>query len=199
MKIAIVGAGNIGSTLGKKWVNAGHEVLFGVRNSADSKFDELRPLGSVVSVAESFNRADVVLLSLPGGAVAEFAAQYGADLAGKVVIDAANNVRSPEMHNVPALREKAPAAHIARAFNTLGWENFANPQMNGVPIDLFYCAAPAARETVAVLITAVGLHPVYVGDIEVAGTLDGLTRMWFALAFGQNKGRRVAFKLMTEL
>lgn len=199
MKIAIIGAGNIGSTLGKKWGAAGHEVLFGVRNVADSKFDGLRPLGSVVPVAESLKGAGVVLLSLPGGAVAEFAAQHGADLAGKVVIDATNNVRSPEMHSIPVLREKAPSAHLGRAFNTLGWENFANPQINGVPIDLFYCAAPAAQETVAALITAVGLHPIYVGDVEVANTLDGMTRMWFALVFGQNKGRRVAFKLMTEL
>ena len=37
MKIAILGAGNIGGTLGKKWLKAGHEVIFGVRDIRSAK------------------------------------------------------------------------------------------------------------------------------------------------------------------
>jgi 8-hydroxy-5-deazaflavin:NADPH oxidoreductase len=32
MNIAIIGAGNVGSTLGKAWAKKGHDILFGVRN-----------------------------------------------------------------------------------------------------------------------------------------------------------------------
>ncbi len=32
MNTAILGAGNIGATLGKKWANAGHRVMFGSRD-----------------------------------------------------------------------------------------------------------------------------------------------------------------------
>ena len=37
MKIAIIGAGNVGGTLGRAWVKAGHEVMFGVRDPSSPK------------------------------------------------------------------------------------------------------------------------------------------------------------------
>src|ERR1700732_2605171 len=41
MKIAVVGAGNVGGTLGKGWAKKGHDVTFGVRNTSDPKLKEL--------------------------------------------------------------------------------------------------------------------------------------------------------------
>jgi predicted dinucleotide-binding enzyme len=41
MNIAIIGAGNVGGTLGAAWANRGHEVFFGVRDAADAKLKEL--------------------------------------------------------------------------------------------------------------------------------------------------------------
>jgi predicted dinucleotide-binding enzyme len=198
MIIAVIGAGNIGGTLGKKWAQAGHTLRFGVRSPGEAKFDELRSLGAVSLVGDALDGADAVLLSLPGGAVAEFAAQYGASLANKIVIDAANNVRSPEMHNLAVLKEKAPEARLVRAFNSLGWENFANPVLGGVQIDLFYCSEPAARPAAEQLIGEIGLRPVCTGGLETAATVDAMTRLWFALAMGQGYGRRIAFKLLEE-
>lgn len=198
MIIAIIGAGNIGGTLGKKWAQAGHSLRFGVRSPGEAKFDELRGLGVVTSVGEALDGVDAVLLSLPGGAVAEFAAQHGASLAGKIVIDAANNVRSPEMHNLAVLKEKALGARLVRAFNSLGWENFDDPRLGGVQIDLFYCSEAAARPAAEQLIGEVGLRPVYIGDLDSAATLDAMTRLWFALVVGQGRGRRIAFKLLEE-
>jgi predicted dinucleotide-binding enzyme len=198
MKLAVIGAGNIGRTLGQKWAQAGHEVRFGVRNPDDSKFDDVRPLGPVDSIAESLAGAEAVLLSLPSGAVVDFAAEHGAGLAGKIVIDATNNVRNPEMNSLAVLQEKAPGAQLVRAFSTLGWENFANPRLGGEPIDLFFAAQAEARPTAEQLIHDIGLRPVYVGGLEAAPTVDGLTRVWFALALGQGRGRRMAFKLMQE-
>ena len=198
MKISIIGAGNIGGTLGEKWAGAGHAVRFGVRSPADPKFDDLRPLGPVLSIPEALDGAEVVLLALPGAAVAEFAVQYGARLYGLIVIDATNNVRSPEMHNLAALQAQAPGAQLVRAFSTLGWENFANPQIGGETLDLFYCGQAAACPVADQLIRAVGLRPVYLGGLEAAAAVDGLTRAWFALAFNQGRGRRIGFKLLQE-
>lgn len=198
MNISIIGAGNIGGTLGKKWAQAGHRVTYGVRNPADPKHAALAASGAVASVAESLAGAEVVLLALPGSAVAEFAAQFGATLASKIVIDATNNPRSPVMNNLDALQSAAPDAVLVRAFNALGWENFADPQLGGQQIDLFYTGAESARPAAEQLIREIGLRPVYLGGLEAIPALDGLTRAWFALAFGQGKGRRVAFKLLEE-
>jgi len=199
MNIAIIGAGNIGRTLGLAWLKAGHTVTFGVREPADPKLDDLRPTAPVHTVAEALAGADVVVLAVPGGAVAQFAAEHGAALAGKVVVDTTNNVRAPEMNNLAPLRTHAPQAALARAFSTLGWENFANPQLAGHAVDLFFTAAPAARATTETLIQAVGLNPVFVGDLEATPLVDGLTRLWFALAFNQGYGRRVALKVLHEV
>jgi hypothetical protein len=198
MKIAVIGAGNIGATLGKKWAHTGHEICFGVRNPADLKHASLYAIGKVTTVGESLAGADVILLALPGAGVADFAAQFGASLAGKIVIDATNNPRSPVMNNLATLQSSAPDAALVRAFNTLGWENFAETQMGGVQIDLFYAGAESARPTAEQLIREIGLRPIYLGGLEAAPVTDGLTRVWFALAFGQGKGRRIALKLLEE-
>jgi hypothetical protein len=192
MNIAIIGAGNIGKTLGGKWVQAGHRVTYGVRNPADPKHAGL----NAAPVAEALAAAEIILLATPGSAVAEFAAQFSASLAGKIVIDSTNNPRSPQMNNLDALQSAAPDAVLVRAFSTLGWENFADPQLGGQQIDLFYAGAESARPAAEQLIREIGLRPVYLGGLETVPVIDGLTRAWFALAFGQDKGRRVAFKLL---
>jgi hypothetical protein len=62
----------------------------------------------------------------------------------------------------------APQARYVRAFNTLGWENFAEP-LPGTA--LFFAADPSARPAAEELITAVGLEPVFVGDAAASGSM----------------------------
>ena len=198
MKISIIGAGNIGGTLGRKWAAAGHEIRFGVREPDKAKYEALRTIGEVSQVGEAAAFGGVVLLALPGPAAADFVTQHADALAGKIVIDATNNVRGAEMNLLGLLGKAAPSALPVRAFSTLGWENFADPQIGGEQIDLFFCGDPAARPTVEQLIAEVGLRPVYIGNVDAAVALDGMTRLWFALVFGQGFGRRTVFKLLTE-
>ena len=198
MKIGIIGAGNIGSTLGRKWATVGHDVEFGVRGPTDAKYDDLHSVGSVVSIADAASFGEVILLALPGAAVASFAAEHGQKLAGKILIDATNNMRAAEMNSLAVLAENAPGAYLVRAFNTLGWENFAEPEIAGTQIDLFFCGTPSARSKAEQLISDVGLRPVYIGDIDTVATLDSLTRLWFALAMPQGYGRRTAFIMISE-
>jgi hypothetical protein len=198
MKIGIIGAGNIGGTLGRKWATAGHDIRFGVRNPADAKFDALRTIGEVSGIGEAAASGRVMLLALPGPAAVDFVTQHAEALAGKIIIDATNNVRGAEMNVLGWLAKVAPSARLVRAFSTLGWENFADPQIGGEQIDLFFCGDPAARTTAEQLIAEVGLRPVYIGNVDTAAALDGMTRVWFALIFGQGYGRRTAFKLLSE-
>jgi predicted dinucleotide-binding enzyme len=198
MKLALIGAGNVGGTLGRVWASKGHLVYFGVRNPTASKNDDLRAFAVVGSFSEAVAFGEVIVLAVPGSAVAEFVAEFGEALNGKLVIDTTNNIRSPIMNSLAVLQDHCSGANLARAFSTLGWENFANPEIAGTQIDLFYCAQPPAKSKVETLVQDIGLHPVYIGDIDTADVLDGLTRLWFALAFGQNRGRRLAIKLLEE-
>lgn len=198
MIIGIIGAGNIGSTLGRKWAAANHTVKFGVRDPADAKYGDLRGIGAVVSISEAAGFGEVILLALPGAAVAAFAAEHGQKLAGKILIDATNNMRAAEMNSLAVLAEIALDAQLVRAFSTLGWENFAEPEIAGTQIDLFFCGTTSARSKVEQLISDVGLRPIYIGDIDTAATLDNMTRLWFTLSFAQGYGRRTAFRMLSE-
>jgi len=198
MKIGIIGAGNIGGTLGRKWAAVGHTIQFGVRNPEDSKFDPLRATGQVSQAGQAAAYGEVVLLALPGAVATDFISQHAEALAGKVVIDATNNMRGAEMNVLGWLAKVAPSARLVRAFSTLGWENFTDPQIGGEQIDLFFCSDPAARSTAEQLIAEVGLRPIYIGNVDTAAALDGMTRLWFTLIFGQGYGRRTAFRLLTE-
>jgi hypothetical protein len=202
MKIAILGVGNIGGTLGRKWAAAGHQVTFGVRQPASNKTQALlETMPGTVSadtVAGAIPAGDVVLFAIPWDAVASTARAHAAALQDKVLIDATNNFGAPVVNNLDTLIQQAPSAAVYRAFNALGWENFEQPRFDLGPADLFYTGPDGEhRDAVQTLITDVGLRPIWVGDNDRAPLVDNLGELWVQLAFRQGMGRRFAFKLMT--
>jgi len=189
MRIAVIGTGHIGGTLGAKWQAAGHDVVYGGR-SAGTDGPDGKP---VAAIADALGHADVVLLAVPGPAVAEVAAANAAALDGKIVIDATNRMGQTEVNNHAAITSAAPGARYARAFNSLGWENFAEPPADA---NLFFAADEDARSATEELIGAVGFEPAYVGDASAVGTVDGVGALWFALA-RQSGRRKIAFRVVT--
>ena len=204
LRIAVLGAGNIGGTLGKKWVAAGHTVAFGVANpngdKAQAMRDELGDKVSIGSAAEALAAADVVLMAVPGGAMDETITANAAQLDGKTIIDAANRMGGGgPLNSFATLKEQTPNARIYRAFNTYGWENFADATYHDGPADMFYCGPEGeSQATVEQLITDVGLHPMRLGGVEQVDLVDSVLRLWFALASGQQMGRHLAFKVLTR-
>jgi 8-hydroxy-5-deazaflavin:NADPH oxidoreductase len=188
MRIAVIGAGNIGRTLGGKWVTAGHQVVYGVRSPGAP---------DTAAVVDAVAAAEVVTLAVPGAAAKDVLAALGAALAGKVVIDATNDIEGTgKLH---ALAELTDGAHPVRAFNTLGWENLADPIFDGVTADLFYAAEDGhANEVAHRLIADVGLRPVWLGGVDAFDLVDSLTQLWFTLAFQRKLGRRLAFKMLVD-
>jgi predicted dinucleotide-binding enzyme len=202
LTIAVLGAGNIGSTLGKKWTHAGHQVRFGVRDPSGKHAQALRAeLGDQAAIGTLEDalqgKFDVVLVALPGAAVESIAQQYASQLDGHIIIDAANRMGEDSMHNLAPFQQHAPQAHLYRAFNSLGWENFAEPIFDGIQADLFYCGPDGDTRTIVErLISDVGLRPVYLGGNEQMKLLDSIAALWFTLALGQKKGRHLAFKVL---
>lgn len=200
MDIAVLGTGNIGRTLGLAWARAGHDVVFGARDPAGEKARALAAEGASVDAIEAaLAHGAVVLFAVPGPAMDAVIDAHAAALAGKILIDATNKIRAEEMSSVGTLAERVPTASVFRAFNTLGWENFAEPRFGADRADLFYCgpAEPRARGVVEGLIADVGLRPVRVGGLDQVDVLDGVLRLWFALAMGQGLGRHLAFRVLT--
>ena len=204
LRIAVLGAGNIGATIGKKWLAAGHQVTFGVRNPSSAKTQTLRSnVGDNVRIgttAEAVAAADIVLFAVPGAAMDETIAANAAALDGKIIIDSANRIGTGgPLNSFATFQAQTPNATVYRAFNILGWENFENPVFEGVQADLFYCGPDGdARQIIDQLISDVGLRPIRLGDADLIGIVDSLLPLWFTLMQKQGWGRTFAFKVLTR-
>jgi predicted dinucleotide-binding enzyme len=121
MKIAILGAGNIGGTLGGKWATAGHDILFGVRDVNSPKTNSV--LGQAKGakardVSIAIRESELILFSIPWKTVPEISQAHAAELNGNLLIDATNNFAGLVINNLNVLQEAAPDAKIYRAFNS---------------------------------------------------------------------------------
>ena len=201
VNITIIGAGNIGGTLARKWAAKSHRITLGVRDPGKSEvarlLGELGPDARAALVSNAAHGADAVLFAVPGGSMLETIASVGDALDGKVVIDATNNIGGGAFNSVAALTSAAPRAHIYRAFNTYGWENFETPVFGGTAADLFYAGPDGDPRNVAEqLISEVGLRPVWLGGLDKAGLVDSLLPLWFTLSSERGLGRHFAFKIL---
>ncbi len=204
MKIGILGAGNIGGTLGSRWAAEGqHKVVYGARdpNSAKTRaaLAESGPDARAVSLVDAAAFGEVLVIALPADAVAGALAQMG-DLNGKIVIDATNDVRharpadSPSMSN--AIARQLPGARVVKCFNTMTWETIRDPKFNeGVAATAFLCGDDAsAKAVVSGLAAELGLDSADLGPLAQAAMQDGLLLVFFALA--QTYGRDIALKML---
>jgi len=196
MRIAVIGTGRIGGTIGRAWSRAGHDVTFGSRHPAsdDAPGDTD---ATVAGIPEALARADVVLLAVPGPSVGELLTANAEAIDGKLIIDATNQIGAADMNAARQVASAAPSARYVRAFNMLGWENFADPYFGGVPADLFYSASAADEATVALLISEVGLRPVYLGEGK-QDVVDGVLPLWITLVQAHGGNRRLAFRVLTD-
>src|ERR1044071_916269 len=130
VKIATIGAGNIGSTLGTLWINSGHPVLFSSRHPEQLKplVDGLGPLARAGTVSEALTFGEVMFIGVPYGAYPQIAKDYGKQFTGKIVLDAGNAVLARDGEIGKQARESGVAltsaklfagARIVRAFNIM--------------------------------------------------------------------------------
>jgi len=208
MKIAIIGAGNVGGTLGKGWTKAGHEVVFGARNPSDPKLKELLGAGGTrvkaAGVKDAAASAEVVALTVPWGAAQE-AIQSAGNLAGKILLDCTNPLKadlSGMTHGFTSsggeqVATWAKDARVVKIFNTTGAPNMANPVYKEGPAVMLYCGDDsAAKRTAAQLAADLGFDSYDVGPLQEARLLEPFALTWIRLAFLQKMGPNFAFRLM---
>jgi hypothetical protein len=201
IRVAVIGTGIIGRTLATRFAQAGHTVVIGTRDPARSDLAGVaEQTGAPLAHNEdAIDASDVIVWAINGSAMKEAVAAHGSRLAGKTVIDATNTMGAPAMNSLQLIADHAPDAHIYRAFNSVGWENFADSRFGDLDADLLHCGPTGpSQELVESLITATGLRPVRVGDNDKVAIVDGMATLWFALAFGQGLGRNLGFKILTR-
>jgi len=181
--VAIIGIGNIGSTLAANFAAGGQDFLLAGRNqeAARKLASTLSGHAEVVTIDEAIERADVLVFAVWLDAFKELIAQYGERLAGKVIVDPSNPV-GPDgaggYHKVIAEQESSgqilagllPAgARLVKAFGTLSLPTLSAAAWREPERAVQFYAADddaAAGDLVADLIRADGYEPVRVGGLD---------------------------------
>jgi predicted dinucleotide-binding enzyme len=180
--VAIIGTGNIGSTIAANLVAGGQDVLLASRDqeTAGKLASSLDGHAEAVSVGEAVDRADVLVLAVWLDADRELIAEYGQRLAGKVIVDPSNAVGpdgqggyrktiGEQESSGQILAGLLPAgARLVKAFGTLSAPTLAAvARQEPERAVLFYAADDAAAgDLVAELIRTAGYEPVSVGGLD---------------------------------
>jgi len=207
MRIAVLGTGDVGGTLGKRWAEKGHQVIFGSRNPSRPDIRKLLteagPNAKVTGYAQAVAAADVSVLATPWEAVRPLLESIG-DWTGRILIDCTNPL-TPDLQlavgTTTSAAEQvagwAQGASVVKAFNTTGWSNMADPIYRGERITMFICGDNTeAKEIVTGLAEDLGFEVVDAGALTLARCLEPLALLWIKLAIVQKLGRDIAFKLL---
>lgn len=206
MNIAVIGSGNVGGTLGRRWAELGHQVIFGSRDPHSQKVKALlaaSPQARAATAGDAAAQAEVVALATPWPGLEQIVTGLG-DLRGKVVIDCTNPI-APGFQLAVGVTTSgaeqvagwATGARVVKAFNTTGWENMADPLYDGEPITMFICGDDAqAKAVVTELAEALGFEVADVGDLTTARFVEPLAMVWITLAIVRGQGRNLAFKIV---
>ena len=209
MRIAIIGAGHVGQTLGRRWAERGHTIVYGVREpEAPKSKDAATATGHGARVAtarEAAADAEVVVLATPWEAAHD--ALRGADaLGGKILVDATNPLGGgvgeglAVGHTTSGAEQVAgwaPGARVVKAFNTTGWPNMKDPDYAGQPATMLVCGEDeGANRVVADLATSIGFEAIDAGPLRIARLLEPLAMLWIHLALVRGMGTGIAFRLL---
>ena len=178
-RIGVIGSGNVGSALGGVWAKAGHEVMFASRTLENDKAlaAKLGANARAGTPKEAAAFGDVLVFSVPYGALPDLGKSLASTIKGKIVIDACNPFPGRDGDIANWAREKGaglasaellPGARIVRAFNAVGAARMGNvhqePGRVGMPI------AGDDKEAIDVasrLIRDIGFEPVLIGGLDM--------------------------------
>jgi len=193
MRIGIVGAGMIGSTLAKLWADAGHTVRLASRHPEELAA-LVTKLGKNVSAGVAVDAAafgEVVMLTVPLGAIPQLAADLATSLDGKIVLDTGNAYEkrdgavATEASRSPGgsaawAAAMFPGARWVKAFNTVYFkvlEREAHRDGDRVGIPLA-SDDTNALEVAAGLVRDAGFEPVIVGALARGKEFEPNTRSY---------------------
>jgi len=195
MKIGMIGSGDVGRTLAEGFVEAGHTVMIGTRDTGKhelanwkKKADKSRMLGSTTEAARF---GEVVVLAIAWRAAEDVLAQIRPQLAGKVVIDVTNplvfNDDAPPTlsigHTISAgevVQQSLPDSHVVKTLNIVGHQHMVQPKyQEGLPV-MFVCGNnDSAKETVHDLLSDLGWKDcLNIGGIEKSRILEPMCLLW---------------------
>jgi predicted dinucleotide-binding enzyme len=213
MKVGILGTGEVGQSLGRGFVALGHEVKMGSRKSGNEKAEkwakEAGAKASAGTFAEAAAFGELVVLATLGVANAEALRMAGAEnLKGKTLLDTTNPLDfatgAPRLavsgtdSGGEQVQRAVPAAHVVKAFNTVGNAHMFRPAFPGGPPDMFIAGNDeAAKAQIGRVLADFGWGVVDLGGIEASRYLEAMCMVWVLHGL-RAKSWNHAFKLLRQ-
>jgi predicted dinucleotide-binding enzyme len=204
MNLAILGAGRVGSTLGRGLAAAGHAVHYARRDLSGPVPPSLdHPGASTGLAADVVARADAVLLATPW-ADTEAALAGVPDFGGRPLLDVTNPIgpgfaltHGHTDSGGEQVQRWAPTARVVKVFNTTGMENMAAPRYPTGAAAMLACGDDAAAVALAVgLARDLGFDAHPFGALASARLLEPMALVWIRLALVHGHGRDFAFGML---
>ncbi len=180
MKIAVMGTGEVGTAMGTRLHELGHDVVFGSRRPGDPRNGI--PL---LDHAEAAAGAEWIVNALHGEHAMEVLPPL--ELAGKVLVDQGNwqaAIDGPIIETLgESLQRALPLARVVKAMNFVSAQLMGHPEKLAGPHTVFVAADDAAaRSEVSALLNQIGWRDVLdLGDLTACRAMESLAPMWIRL------------------
>lgn len=179
MRIGIIGAGMIGSTLARRLAQLGHTVSIANSRGPDTLRDLAAETGAAAVTVHDAARGEIVVITIPERAVLELPRDLFAGVpADVVVIDTCNYYPSRD-GRIPAIEQGQPDSAwvaeqvgrpVVKAFNNIYFKSLLeNGRAKGTPGRVALPVAgdpPEARQKVLRLVDDLGFDPIDAGGLE---------------------------------
>jgi 8-hydroxy-5-deazaflavin:NADPH oxidoreductase len=204
MKIAVLGTGMVGDTIGSRLVELGHEVKMGSRTANNEKakafVDKHQGKASAGTFADAAAFGEIIINCTAGGSSIDALKMAGENnINGKIIIDIANPLDFskgmppgliPALSNTNSLGEEIqktfPSAKVVKTLNTMWCGLMVNPSMiNGGEHTNFICGNDAdAKQKVKALLSEFGWRNENIldlGDISSARGTESVLPVWLRI------------------
>jgi predicted dinucleotide-binding enzyme len=193
--------------LGRRWAEAGHEIVYGSRNPQSDRVAALLAQSGQATAGEypdAAADADAVVYAGPWLCAQPLIESLGR-LDGKILVDCTNPLTRDfsglDVGHTTSAAEQiaswAKGARVVKAFNSVSSAIMANPQFGEERATLFYCGDdPAAKSVVRQLVADLDFDPVDIGRLAMARYLEPFAMLYIQLAVKEGWGSHCAFRIM---
>lgn len=197
LTLLIVGTGNVGCALAKRFARTSHQVLLGSRDhkTGQAAAEQLGVRGG--DAASFVSEADVIFIAVPFVNLTETLDRLGA-IDGKIIVDCTNPLTSDYMqltigHTDSAgetCQRLAPHSKVVKAFNAIFAEVVsADLSYGSITPQVFLAGDDAgSKQRVAALVRDIGYDAIDTGGIACARYLEPLAELIIQLAYAQGRG-----------
>jgi predicted dinucleotide-binding enzyme len=213
LKIGILGSGVVGQVLANAFLEEGHEVMLGSRNTSKDQmlgWKNDHPKGKIGNYTDTAQFGDLLVLAVKGSVAVDVLQQAGIEeFKGKILIDTTNPIAdAPPVHGVlkfftdlnESLMEKVqnaiPGGFVVKAFNSVGNGMMYRPDFGGTRPTMFICGNDeGSKQTVTALLDRFGWESEDLGRMEAARAIEPLCMLWCIPGMLRNQWNH-AFKLL---